>query len=49
MGLHDKAWALITLQICLAALNVRGVRRAKDESETTQRAKRPGESPARET
>ena len=24
-GIHTQAWALIALQICLAALNVRGV------------------------
>lgn len=24
-GLHDHAWALIALQFCLAALNIRGV------------------------
>lgn len=24
-GLHDRAWALIALQVALAALNVRGV------------------------
>lgn len=24
-GLHTKAWALIALQVCLAALNVRGL------------------------
>ena len=23
-GLHDKAYALITLQLCLAAMNIRG-------------------------
>ncbi|HYB98607.1 MAG TPA: hypothetical protein VEC57_05675 [Candidatus Limnocylindrales bacterium] len=26
-GWHDGAWALIVLQICLAALNLRGVRK----------------------
>ena len=25
-GWHDRAWALVVLQVCLAALNVRGVR-----------------------
>jgi hypothetical protein len=24
-GIHTQAWALIALQVCLAALNVRGV------------------------
>jgi len=24
-GLHDRAYALVTLQFCLAALNIRGV------------------------
>jgi hypothetical protein len=24
-GWHDHAWALVTLQVCLAALNIRGV------------------------
>ena len=26
-GLHDRAWALIVLQFCLAALNLRGIRK----------------------
>ena len=26
-GWHDKAYALIALQVCLAALNIRGVRK----------------------
>jgi hypothetical protein len=26
-GLHDKAYALIVLQLCLAGLNVRGVKK----------------------
>jgi hypothetical protein len=26
-GWHDRAWALVALQVCLAAMNVRGVRR----------------------
>jgi hypothetical protein len=26
-GWHDRAWALITLQACLAAMNIRGVSR----------------------
>lgn len=24
-GVHDRAWALVALQFCLAALNIRGV------------------------
>jgi hypothetical protein len=24
-GFHDRAWALVGLQFCLAALNIRGV------------------------
>ncbi|MCK7494302.1 MAG: hypothetical protein MZW92_26285 [Comamonadaceae bacterium] len=27
-GLHASAWALVVLQFCLAALNIRGVRKA---------------------
>jgi len=30
-GWHDGAWALITLQVALAALNVRGVRKTDPE------------------
>ncbi len=26
-GWHDRAWALVSLQFCLAALNIRGVRK----------------------
>jgi hypothetical protein len=37
-GLHDGAYALITLQVCLAALNIRGAR--KNDPETSP----PGES-----
>ncbi len=37
-GIHDKAWALITLQVCLAALNVRGVKKAKGESDSPEPA-----------
>lgn len=28
-GLHDGAWALIVLQLALAALNIRGVRKTE--------------------
>ncbi len=31
-GLHDGAWALIVLQVALAALNVRGVRKTETDS-----------------
>lgn len=31
-GWHDRAWALIALQICLAALNIRGVKKNQPES-----------------
>lgn len=34
-GIYAKAWALITLQICLAALNIRGVKKTKDETAKT--------------
>lgn len=30
-GWHDRAWALIFLQVCLAALNIRGVRKNDPE------------------
>lgn len=30
-GLHDDAWALIALQVILAAMNVRGVRKNERE------------------
>lgn len=29
-GWHDGAWALITLQVALAALNIRGVSKTED-------------------
>lgn len=29
-GLHTTAWALIALQICLAALNIRGLFKTED-------------------
>jgi hypothetical protein len=28
-GLHTDAWALIALQVCLAAMNVRGLRKTE--------------------
>ena len=30
-GWHDGAWALVALQFCLAALNIRGVRKNDPE------------------
>jgi len=31
-GLHAKAYALITLQVCLAAMNIRGASKASDDA-----------------
>ena len=31
-GWHDRAWGLVALQVCLAAMNVRGVRKSQTES-----------------
>ena len=31
-GIHAKAYALIALQVCLAALNIRGVKKTSEES-----------------
>ena len=31
-GLHTRAWALITLQVALAALNIRGLRKTDPEA-----------------
>ncbi|SEJ43031.1 hypothetical protein SAMN05216567_105458 [Variovorax sp. OK605] len=33
-GLHTSAWALIALQVCLAALNVRGLFKTEDKQQT---------------
>lgn len=30
-GLHTRAWALIALQVCLAALNIRGLFKTEDK------------------
>lgn len=30
-GLHTSAWALIALQVCLAALNIRGLFKTEDK------------------
>jgi len=32
-GWHDGAWALLALQVALAATNIRGVRRTEDASD----------------
>lgn len=32
-GWHSGAWALITLQVCLAAMNIRGVRKTERAEE----------------
>ena len=31
-GIHAQAYALVALQVCLAALNIRGVKKASDEA-----------------
>lgn len=35
-GLHDGAWALIVLQVALAALNIRGVRKTEPAAPSAQ-------------
>jgi hypothetical protein len=37
-GVHDRAYALIALQLALAALNIRGVRKAEEAKEEEQSA-----------
>ena len=37
-GLHDGAWALIALQVALAALNVRGVSKTEPPSQAPARS-----------
>jgi hypothetical protein len=37
-GSHSHAYALITLQVCLAGMNIRGVRRARAEAAKAARA-----------
>ena len=37
-GAHDHAYALIALQLALAALNIRGVRKAEEAKEEEQSA-----------
>jgi hypothetical protein len=32
-GIHDNAWALIVLQIALAVMNIRGVKKTNGEAE----------------
>ena len=34
-GIHAKAYALIALQVCLAALNIRGVKKTTEDSPLT--------------
>jgi hypothetical protein len=36
-GLHDGAWALIALQVALAALNIRGVAKTEPASSAEER------------
>ena len=31
-GLHSRAWALVFLQLCLAAMNIRGAKKAEPAS-----------------
>ena len=33
-GWHDGAWALVTLQVCLAVMNIRGVVKNEKAAET---------------
>ncbi|HEY9546707.1 MAG TPA: hypothetical protein VIR56_11915 [Solimonas sp.] len=42
-GLHDHAWALIALQFCLAALNIRGVNK-NEPGDRAEPAPRPADS-----
>jgi hypothetical protein len=28
-GLHSRAWALVVMQLCLAAMNIRGAKKAE--------------------
>lgn len=37
-GWHTRAWALIALQLCLAALNIRGARKNDPESAGASRS-----------
>ncbi|WP_429611083.1 hypothetical protein [Variovorax sp. W2I14] len=32
-GVHTSAWALIALQVCLAALNIRGLFKTEDKAD----------------
>lgn len=34
-GIHAKAYALIALQVCLAALNIRGVKKTNENDPST--------------
>jgi hypothetical protein len=40
-GVHARAWALIVLQACLAALNVRGTVKNRPDADTTEHAAEP--------
>lgn len=33
-GLHTRAWALIALQVCLAVMNLRGLRKTESASQS---------------
>jgi hypothetical protein len=33
-GVHDGAWALIALQVCLAAMNIRGAKKTEKAAES---------------
>ena len=35
-GWHTAAWALIVLQLCLAAMNIRGVKRNDNEAQRVE-------------
>jgi len=37
-GWHDNAWALVTLQLCLAALNIRGAVKNDPEQDAQRKA-----------
>lgn len=39
-GMHDRAWALLALQICLAGLNIRAARKNKHAKEATDDGER---------
>lgn len=47
-GFHAKAWALIVLQVGLAAMNIRGARRTEDSDATPAHADARGKAPIAE-